>query len=441
MATDPRIIIDDNAMSFRQWVVVGLMVALNALDGFDVLSSAFAAPGISREWGVPRDALGVVLSAELVGMGFGSLLLGTVADRFGRKPAMLLCLVVMVAGMYLASTAGGVTPLTAWRFMTGLGIGGMLAAINAVTAETSNRKGRSIAMALMVIGYPLGAVIGGFVSTEWLLPDHGWRAVFLFGAVATAGLIPLIVMLVPETPAYLVVVRPARALERINRSLAVLRQPGIEAMPPVADQASKPKITDILSKPHLRKVTLLLAFGYMFHTITFYYILKWSPQIVADFGYTPAQAGTVLTWANVGGALGGTLFGFLMMKWDIKWPTITLLLLGSVAVTAFGLGRETLEGWRVATFMTGFTTNAAIVGFYSAFARGFPVHARATGTGLVLGIGRIGAAGSPILAGTLFAWLGDDQLLVVSTVMAIGSVIAAMLLLILPFGDTDREPA
>ena len=131
--------------------------ALNALDGFDVLSSAFAAPGISREWGVPRDALGVVLSAELVGMGFGSLLLGTVADRFGRKPAMLLCLVVMVAGMYLASTAGGVTPLTAWRFMTGLGIGGMLAAINAVTAETSNRKGRSIAMALMVIGYPLGA--------------------------------------------------------------------------------------------------------------------------------------------------------------------------------------------------------------------------------------------------------------------------------------------
>jgi len=390
---------------------------------------------------VPRDALGVVLSAELVGMGFGSLLLGTVADRLGRKPAMLFCLLIMVAGMYLASTAGGVTPLTAWRFMTGLGIGGMLAAINAVTAETSNRRGRSLAMALMVIGYPLGAVIGGFASSQWLLVAFDWRAVFLFGAIVTAGLIPLVLLLVPETPAFLVVVRPARALARINRSLAVLRQPGIETMPPVADQASKPKITDILSKPDLRKVTLLLAFGYMFHTITFYYILKWSPQIVADFGYPPAQAATVLTWANVGGALGGTLFGFLMMKWDIKWPTIVLLLLGSVAVTAFGLGRETLEGWRVATFMTGFTTNAAIVGFYSAFARGFPVHARATGTGLVLGIGRIGAAGSPILAGLLFSWLGDDQLLAVSAVMAIGSVIAAMLLFILPFGDTDRDPA
>jgi benzoate transport len=441
MATDPRMIIDDNPMSVRQWVVVALMVALNALDGFDVLSSAFAAPGISREWGVSRDALGVVLSAELVGMGFGSLLLGGVADRLGRKPAMLACLVVMAVGMYLASTAGDVTPLTAWRFLTGLGIGGMLASINAVTAESSSRKGRSVAMALMVIGYPLGAVIGGVVSSEWLLVDFGWRAVFLFGAIVTAAMIPLVLLLVPETPAYLVVVRPARALERINKSLAVLRQPGIEAMPPVAEQASKPKITDILSKPRLRKVTLLLAFAYMFHTITFYYILKWSPQIVADFGYPPAQAATVLTWANVGGAIGGGLFGFLLHKWGIKRPTIVLLLLGSIAVAAFGIAKDSLEGWRIATFVTGFCTNAAIVGFYSAFARGFPVHARATGTGLVLGIGRIGAAGSPILAGLLFTSLGDDQLLTVSIIMALGSVLAAMLLFFLPISDEDREPA
>jgi benzoate transport len=440
MQNDPRVIIDDNPMSARQWIVVALMVALNALDGFDVLSSAFAAPGISREWGVPRDALGVVLSAELVGMGFGSVLLGGVADRLGRKPAMLFCLVVMAIGMYLASTAGGVTPLTAWRFMTGLGIGGMLAATNAAIAESSSRTGRSLAMALYVIGYPLGAVIGGFASSQWLLVDFGWRGIFLFGSIVTAGLIPLVLLLVPETPAYLVAVRPKGALERINRSLAALRQPAIAELPAVADQGARPKITDILSKPHLRKVTLLLAFAYMFHTITFYYILKWSPQIVADYGYPPAQAATVLTWANVGGAIGGALFGFLMQKWDIKWPTIVMLLIGSAAVAAFGIGRGSLEGWRAATFMTGFFTNAAIVGFYSAFARGFPAYARATGTGLVLGIGRAGAAGSPILAGLLFSWLGNSQLLAVSIIMAIGSILAALLLLALPLRDADRDP-
>ena len=90
--------IDDNPMSVRQWIVVVLMVLLNALDGFDVLSSAFAAPGITKEWGIERAALGIVLSAELIGMGFGSVILGGVADKLGRKPAMLLCLVIMALG-------------------------------------------------------------------------------------------------------------------------------------------------------------------------------------------------------------------------------------------------------------------------------------------------------------------------------------------------------
>lgn len=441
MQNDPRVIIDDNRMSLRQWIVVVLMIALNALDGFDVLSSAFAAPGITREWGVTRDALGVVLSAELVGMGFGSVLLGGVADRLGRKPAILFCLIVMAVGMYMAHAADAVATLTIWRFITGLGIGGMLAATNAVTAESSSRAGRSLAMALYVIGYPLGAVIGGFVAQGWLLVAYDWRAVFLFGAIVTAALIPLVMLLVPETPAFYAAIRPAGALEKINRSLAALRQPGIAELPPPPVEADKPKITDILAKPALRKVTLLLAFGYMFHTITFYYTLKWAVQIVADFGYSQPQAASVLTWANIGGAAGGFLFGFLMRKWDIKRPTIVMLILGSVAVAAFGIAKDSLWGWRMATFATGFFTNAAIVGFYAGFARGFPAYARATGTGLALGVGRAGAAGSPILAGLLFAALGKEQLLAVSVIMALGSILAALLLLMLPLRDADREPA
>src|SRR6478736_8012586 len=126
--TNPIAVIDGNPMSVRQWVVVALMVFLNPLDGFDVLSSAFAAPGITKEWGIERAALGIVLSAELIGMGFGSVILGSVADKVGRKPAMLGCLVIMAVGMYMAHAAGEVWPLTVWRFITGLGIGGMLAA-------------------------------------------------------------------------------------------------------------------------------------------------------------------------------------------------------------------------------------------------------------------------------------------------------------------------
>ena len=437
--TNPIKVIDDNPMSARQWIVVTLMILLNALDGFDVLSSAFAAPGISEEWGIPRSELGIVLSAELVGMGFGSVILGSMADKLGRKICMLSCLVIMAIGMYLAHDANGVTELTIWRFLTGLGIGGMLAATNAVTAESSSREGRSLALSLYVIGYPVGGVVGGFAAQSWLLVDYDWRAVFLFGSIVTAIMIPLVMLLVPETPAFYAARRPEGALEKINKSLRALRQPLIDALPEIKTEGPKPKVTDILSNPRLRPVTLLLAFGYLFHTITFYYILKFAVQIVADSGFSQPEAASTLTWANIGGAIGGALFGFLLKKWDIKGPTIAVAVLGSGAVAAFGIGSETLWGWRVAAFLTMFFLNAAIVGYYAAFARGFPAYARATGTGFVLGVGRAGAAGSPIIAGFLFTLLGNEDLLTVSAIMSIGAIIGAGLLFMLPMRDPDYE--
>ncbi len=440
---DPQRILDNNRMNWRQYVVVAIMVALNALDGFDVLSSAFAAPGISKEWGVSREALGVVLSAELVGMGFGSIVLGGIADKLGRKPAMLACLIVMALGMYMAHAADGVSHLTLWRFVTGLGIGGMLAATIAVTAESTSKAGRSLSMAIYVIGYPLGGVIGGFAAQTWLLQVYDWRAVFLFGAVVTAIMIPIVLIFVPETTAFLNAARPSNALEKINRTLAAYGKTAIAALPPIVAGAAKPKVSEILSNPRLRPVTLMLAFGYMFHTITFYYILKWAVKIVSDYppGYTQPEAASVLTYANIGGALGGLLFGFLMKRWGIKAPTIASLLLGIAAVTFFGTGFDSLWGWRAAAILSMFFTNAAIVGYYSAFAIGFPAHARATGAGFVLGVGRLGAAGSPIIAGFLFKLFGNDELMLVSFLMGLGSAVALVLFLLLPIRDADAEMA
>ena len=446
--TNPISVVDDNPMSVRQWVVVILMIFLNALDGFDVLSSAFAAPGITKEWGIPRSELGIMLSAELIGMGFGSILLGSLADKIGRKPAMLICLVIMAIGMYLAHDANSVTSLTAYRFFTGLGIGGMLAATNAVTAESTSKESRSLAMALYVIGYPVGGVVGGYAAQSWLLVDYDWRAVFMFGAVVTAIMIPLVMWLVPETPAYFAARRKPDALEKINKSLRAFKKPLIDALPPVRTDIAKPKVTDILSKPGMRKVTWLLALGYMVHTFTFYFVLKFAVQIVSDAGFTQPEAASTLTWANIGGATGGFLFGFLLKKWDIKGPTITCMILGVVAVVYFGMGHDTLTFWRVSTFLQMFFLNAAIVGYYAAFARGFPAYARATGTGFALGVGRAGAASSPIVAGYLFTTLGganvaaghlNDHLLPVSIVMTAGSLIGVVLMLMLPLRDGDRE--
>ena len=436
MSQTPREVIEQTPMGVRQWIVVVLMVLLNALDGFDVLSSAFAAPGITADWGIARPALGVVLSAELLGMGFGSVLLGGAADRYGRKSTMLVCLVLMAIGMYLASIATAVQPMVAYRFLTGIGIGGMLTTTNAVVAESTSSRWRSIAIAVYVAGYPLGAIIGGIAASEWLLPNYSWHAVFLFGAAVTAVLIPVILVLVPETAAYLVT---KRNLAGVNRTLAAFGKPAVGDLPIIVPGAAKPRVTDILSNPRLRPVTLLLAFGYTFHCITFYYILKFGVQIVSDYppGYPPAQAATVLTYANIGGFLGSALFGFVMARMGVRWPTALMLLIGAMMVAWFGTGRDTLNAWQMATMIAGFFTNAAISGYYAAFARGFPAYARATGTGFALGVGRLGAAGSPLLAGTLFGWLGDDRLLTVSIIMAMGSVVSLVLFLMLPERDGD----
>lgn len=436
MSQTPRELIEQTPMGVRQWIVVVLMVLLNALDGFDVLSSAFAAPGITADWGIARPALGVVLSAELLGMGFGSVLLGGAADRYGRKSTMLVCLVLMAIGMYLASVATAVQPMVAYRFLTGIGIGGMLTTTNAVVAESTNSRWRSVAIAVYVAGYPLGAIIGGIAASEWLLPSYSWHAVFVFGAVVTAVLIPIILVLVPETAAYLVT---KRNLAGVNRTLVAFGKPVVSNLPMIVTGTARPRVTDILSNPRLRPVTLLLAFGYTFHCITFYYILKFGVQIVSDYppGYPPAQAATVLTYANIGGFLGSALFGFVMARLGVRWPTALMLLIGALMVAWFGTGRDTLNAWQMATMIAGFFTNAAISGYYAAFARGFPAYARATGTGFALGVGRLGAAGSPLLAGTLFGWLGDDQLLTVSIIMALGSVVSLVLFLMLPERDGD----
>ena len=205
----------------------------------------------------------------------------------------------------------------------------MLAAINAVTAELSSLKGRSIAMSLMVIGYPIGATVGGIIA-GMLLKSGDWRLVFEFGAIATVAFIPLVWFLVPETPDYYLTRRPADALARINKSLATLRLPAVDSLPPVAPQVEKPSVFDIL-KPGLLRTTMLLTIGYSFHAITFYYILKWSPKIVADFGYSQPEAASVLVWASIGGAMGALTLGLLTLKARVTALTIAAMLLSMLA--------------------------------------------------------------------------------------------------------------
>ena len=422
-------------MSRLQIAAVATTVGLNGLDGFDVLAISFASPGIASDWGIDRAALGFVLSMELIGMAVGSILLGNLADRIGRRPTMLACLAVMTLGMAMATTAQDVTTLSIWRVLTGLGIGGMLAATNAVAAEFSNARRRSLCLALMVIGYPLGAVIGGAIAAQLLDGGH-WRIVFEFGAWATALFIPLVWFFVPESVDYLAKKQPANALARINHTLARMGHAALAVLPKVDASRTKESLAALFT-PGLVLTTVLVTIAYFGHITTFYFILKWTPKIVADMGFAPGLAAGVLVWANVGGALGGALFGLLTLRFGLKPLTLAALLLSAMMVAAFGRGPDDLTQLAFMAGAAGFFTEAGIVGLYSVLAQVFPTQVRASGTGFAIGVGRGGAALAPILAGLLFQ--ASYGLQAVAIVMATGSLIAAGSLIFLRYAEAARS--
>lgn len=424
MSIDPRETIASSPLSKAQIIVIALCVMLNGLDGFDVLSISFASPGIAEEWGIDRAALGIVLSMELIGMAVGSISLGRVADHLGRRTTTLLCLLIMTSGMLGAAFASGVVILSVIRFVTGLGIGGMLAVTNAMVAEFSNAKRRSLAVSLMATGYPVGAIIGGVVTTM-LLVHYDWRSVFFLGAGLTAALIPLVFLLIPESVSWLVHKRPDNALVRVNYSLKRLGYQAVDILPPPPAEVPKVGIAKLFS-PELRVVTILLTCTYFFQIMAFYYILKWTPKIIVDMGFDASSAGSVLVWANIGGAVGSVLLGLLTQRFDVRFLTTTSMLFSVFMLTVFGFSESDLGQLAALAAAAGFCTNSAVVGLYATMAHSFPTDVRAGGTGFVIGVGRGGAALSPIIAGFLFE--SGRSLPTVSFIMGTASLIAAAFL-------------
>ena len=421
-------ILGDVPMTVRQIVAVAMCVLLNALDGFDVLSISFASPGIADEWGIDRAQLGLVLSMELIGMAVGSVVLGQVADRIGRRAVVVGCLAMMASGMLGSATVGSIVLLAVTRLVTGFGIGGMLAATNALVAEYSNDKWRGAAVSIMAAGYPVGAIVGGAIASN-LLVDGSWRNVFLLGAGMTVVCLPLAPILLPEPVGSLLQRRGPDTLERVNRTLRKLGHAAIAALPPEVPDAPRTRIAELFARG-LAPITVLLTLSYFMHIMTFYFIVKWVPKIVVDMGFAASAAGGVLVWTNIGGLTGSLVFSALSVRVALRTLLIAFMLASTVAVTIFGLGQGDLQGLSMAAAAGGFCTNAAVVGLYALMAERFPTAVRAGGTGFVIGIGRGGAALGPVVGGILFS-VGFG-LPLVATVMACGSLLAALLLVVLP---------
>jgi benzoate transport len=429
MTGDPGALLGPVSMHRLQIAIVALCIGLNALDGFDVLAISFASPGIAAEWGIDRAQLGVVLSMELFGMAAGSVLIGNVADRIGRRPTILGCLAVMMIGMFAAMLANNVVHLSVARLFTGVGIGGMLSSTSALVSEFSNDRRHNLNVALNISGYSAGAILGGLIVSALLATSNNWRLIFGFGGLVTALMLPLAFFLLQESIDYLVTRRPARALERVNHVLSRLGREPWDALPPPPAEPQRSSIPALFSSDYAA-TTILLAVAYFTQIMLFYFILKWVPKIIVDMGFTPAQAAGVLVFANIGNLMGALLVGLAAQRFQPRRLLVAAMIVAFFIIGLFGVGFQSLALMSLILCLAGLFINAGVVGLYPIMAHAYPARLRATGTGFIIGMGRGGSALGPIVVGLLFT--SGASLMAVSLTMGAGALVAATMLVLLP---------
>ncbi len=418
----------DRPMHPAQIFAVALSVALNALDGFDVLAVTFAAPGMAKAWHIGPAQLGAALSSGLVGMVLGSLLLAPLGDRFGRRPLIIGCLVLMAVGMALTATAPYLIWLCVWRVFTGLGIGAMVAAINAVAAEFANERRRDFCVAAMTVGYPIGGLVGGFAVAD-VIGTYGWQSVFVIGGVVTAAFLPLVWFGLPESIDFLARQDTPAARARIATMLARFGHPPAT----IAPDPEPPRVPVVASGsyaallgPLYRRMTVILVVVYFLHILTFYFFSGWLPKLMSDLGYTTPDAIRTSSLMSLGGILGGVALGWAAPRFGLIRMLIIAMIGTSITFILFGLAVG-LVAMQVAAFLAGICIFGGIVGLYALLARSFPPELRVTGTGLTIGVGRGGAVLGPLLGGFLIA-AGLNIPLAIGIVGA-GALIAAVILM------------
>ncbi|MGY0538983.1 MFS transporter [Nocardioides sp. YJ-D4] len=419
--------IDAAAMTPYQWMVVALCVLLNCLDGFDVMAMAFTASSLTEEFALSGSELGVLLSAGLVGMAVGSLALAPVADVIGRRPLILISVGLATLGMLLSAVAPSAVLLGLARVVTGLGVGGILASTNVIASEYASARWRGLAIGLYTAGYGIGATLGG-VAARGMLADLGWRSVFVAGGVATGIALILLVVLLPESVDFLVQRRPRQAVERINRILGRLGQPAITSdaleaapRPTTRHRSGNP---GVLLGADLRRSTLLIWVAFLATMFGFYFVNSWTPQLLVTSGMSEADAVTAGMMLALGGTAGSVLYGLVASRLDSRLVLIGFTVLSALTMVVFITSTALLTVALVIGVLVGALINGCIAGLYTITPAVYGTEIRSTGMGWAIGIGRIGAILSPMLAGRLLdaSWTPVNLYVGAAVVVAISAV-------------------
>lgn len=425
-------LIDRQQLTGRSYVLLGLLLVALLCDGFDLQLLAFAAPRLAKEWGIDPKELGLVSSANLLGMMFGAMFLGRLGDTFGRK-RVIVTGTILYACMSLACLLA-TTPLQlgVLRFATGLGLGGVLPNVIAMSAEISPSSRRATLTSIPMIGMSLGSGMPAVVA-GWLVPIWGWKALFVAG-----GLVPLLVALVialklPESALFLTF-RGLRRDEVAQRAREL--DPALEIRPDTVfalrgrAQEQKGTLGDLFAGK-LGGTTPLLWLMFACTLLSMHFINSWMSYILNDAGLSERQTALTNGVLHWGGTIAAIATVFLLRRLGLAWALVLLLLglAGCFTIATTGFSSALLL--TAAVCMAGF----GIIGCQGVLNASagliYPVSCRPTGVGAALGIGRIGSLSGPVVGGYIVAqhWPNQQLFFVPMLPLAIAAIATFILLL------------
>ena len=363
--SDLRHVVDQGPMRGFQWVAIAVCVVLNMIDGFDVLVMAFTASSVAADWSLGGAQLGMLLSAGLLGMAAGSLFIAPWADRVGRRPLILLCLVISGSGMLLSALSQTPTQLALLRGLTGLGIGGILASSNVIASEYASKRWRGLAVSLQSTGYALGATFGGLLAV-WLLSHWGWRSVFFAGGLMTFAAIVPVLLWLPESLDFLLSRQPAKALERVNRLAVKLDRPSLATLPalPVGGHANSGAFARLFD-PEQRRSTLLIWVLFFLVMFGFYFIMSWTPKLLTQSGLSVQQGVTGGVLLSIGGIFGATLLGLLSARFSLARVLAGFMLITAVLLVVFTSLGSSFSAALGMGLLIGLFSNGCVAGLYA----------------------------------------------------------------------------
>jgi len=391
--------------AFTAFTLRVLVLALLALiaDGFDVQVMSFAAPSLMKAWHLQRAAFAPVFSASLFGILFGAPLFGWIGDHIGRKTCIVLSSITYGLLSLACLTARDLNTLTLLRFLTGVGLGGVMPNAIAIAAELAPRRLRAGMASVISAGITIGGIAPGLIVAQ-APPGETWKLLFLVGGTAPLAIAALIALAMPESLGFLVQRGVARArIARLVRDLSPGADigPGTVFMAPPRP-ATEPVGLRALFAGELAVITPLLWVMFAATLLSIYMLTSWMPLLLEASGFSGQQAATTNSMFQAGGVIGCVVVSLLLGRFGARLvATLFVLCLVAVGVVARADLPQAFLAFAIAA--CGFCLVGAQAALNSTAGLAYPTPVRARGLGMALGVGRIGSVIGPLLGGAMVA--------------------------------------